>query len=185
MEFFVYGRDRPGAFPLKLSLSEEHWAFMDGYGEAMVARGPTLIGHDDDAESTGSLHIVDLPDVRAAHAFAYDEPYYRAGLFESVLLCRFRNVLGRTMWDFTGAVAGYNRFLVLAMGGSGPAPAASAHLIASGELLALDGVARLGRAALVEAPDRESAAALLPAGGDDLVEVHPWRFGGRPAARGR
>ena len=26
---------------------------------------------------------------------------------------RFRNMLGRTMWDFTGAVAGYRRFLIL------------------------------------------------------------------------
>src|SRR6266545_1330646 len=54
--------------------------------------------------------------------FAYEEPYYRAGVFGSLLLCRFRNVLGRTMWDFTEAVDGYGRFLVITMDESDPAP---------------------------------------------------------------
>ncbi|GGP79884.1 YciI family protein [Streptosporangium pseudovulgare] len=182
MEYFVYGRDRPGTFGLKVRLSEEHWSFMDGYAELLVARGPTMTGHGDGAEPTGSLHIVDLPDTEAARTFAYEEPYHRAGIFESVLLCRFRNVLGRTMWEFTDAVDDYGRFLVIAMGESAPAPVTSKHLIVHGELLSLDGETRLGQAALVEAPDREAAAALLPSGGDDgRTEAHPWRFGGRPA----
>jgi uncharacterized protein len=180
VEFFVYGRDRPGAFPLKMSLSEDHWSFMDGYAKVLVARGPTLTG--DGAESTGSLHIVDLPGVDAAHTFAYEEPYYRAGVFESVLLCRFGNLLGRTMWDFTGPVDGYGRFLVITMGEPGPPPITSEDLIVYGDLLALDGEARLGRAAVVQAPNREAATALLPAG-DGHTEVHPWRAGGRPAQR--
>jgi uncharacterized protein YciI len=183
VEYFVYGRDRPGAFQLKMSLTDDHWFFMDGYGEVMVARGPTLTGDGGDAESTGSLHIVDLPDAEAARTFAYEEPYYRAGVFGSVLLYRFHNLLGRTMWDFTEAVDGYRRFLIITMDGSDSPPIASKHLIVYGDLLALDGEARLGRAAVVEAPDREAAAALLPAGDDGHTEVHPWRFGGRPAQR--
>ncbi|MEU0571706.1 YciI family protein [Nonomuraea sp. NPDC005983] len=183
MEYFVYGRDRPGAFELKVSLNDDHWSFMDGYGELLVARGPTLTGDGDEAESTGSLHIVDLPNAEAARTFAYEEPYYRAGVFESVLLCRFHNVLGRTMWDFTEAVDGYGRFLVITTDESDPAPVTSKHLIVYGDLLALDGEARLGRAALVEAPDHEAAATLLPASGG-RTEVRPWRFGGRPAQRG-
>ncbi|MGJ6963771.1 hypothetical protein ACSDR0_17850 [Streptosporangium sp. G11] len=67
------------------------------------------------------------------------------------------------------------------MGESNPAPATSRHMIVYGELLALDDEARLGRAAIAEAPDREAAATLLPTGGDGRAEVHPWRFGGRPA----
>jgi uncharacterized protein YciI len=180
VEFFVYGRDRPGAFALKVSLSEDHWSFMDGYGKLLIARGPTLTG--DGAESTGSLHIVDLPDVDAAYTFAYEEPYYRAGAFESVLLCRFHNVLGRTMGDFTDTVDGDSRFLVITMGKPGPAALTSKHLIVYGDLLALDDEAPLGRAALVQAPNREAAATLLPAG-DGPTEVHPWRAGGRPAQR--
>ena len=179
MQFFVYGRDRPGSFPLKLRLSEEHWSFLDSYDGRLVARGPTLT--DDGAESTGSLHIVDLPDAGAACTFAYDEPYHRAGVFASVLLCRFVNITGRTMDEFTGAVENHGRFLVLAMGDPHPAPAVTRHMIVCGDLLALDDDTRLGRAALLEAPDRRTAAAALPMDGPGRPEVLPWRVGGRPA----
>jgi uncharacterized protein YciI len=172
MEYFVYGRDRVGAGGLKERLGEEHWAFMDRYDDRLIARGPTLTGQDDDAESTGSLHIVELPDLEAAQEFAYEEPYYRAGVFESVLIYRFINTSGRTMWEFTDAVDGYGRYLATAMG-EVPAPPESKHLIVYGELL--DGEAPIGRAALVEAPDQQSAANLLPG----TTEVHPWTFGGR------
>jgi uncharacterized protein YciI len=175
MEYFVYGRDRAGTGELKESLTPEHWTFMDGYGDRLIARGPTLTGQDDDAESTGSLHIVDLPNAEAAKAFAYEEPYYRGGAFESVQLYRFNNISGRTMWEFTEAVEGYGRYLVIAMGESVPAPTASQHLIVYGELLTLDGEARLGWAATVEAPDEEAATKLLPGNS----EVLPWCFGGR------
>jgi hypothetical protein len=56
-------------------------------------------------------------------------------------------------------------------------------VIVYGELLALEGEARLGRAAMVEAPDLATAATMLPAVGDGRLEVHHWRFGGRPAQR--
>lgn len=180
MEYFVYGRDLPGTFGLKMRLTEEHWAFMDGYGEQLIARGPTLTGPDDEAESTGSMHIVDLPDVEAARAFAFDEPYYRGGVFESVLVYRFHNALGRTMWDFTDAVDEYSRFLLLTLDETAPAPAPSRHLIVYGDLLALDTDVRLGRVALVEAPDQAAAATLLPPGANGHTEVHHWSFGGRP-----
>jgi uncharacterized protein len=181
VEYFVYGRDRVGTSGLKQSLSEEHWSFMDGYGELLIARGPTLTGPDDEDESTGSLHIVDLPDAEAARRFAYEEPYYRAGVFESVLLCRFHNILGHTMWDFTEAVDGYSRFLLITMDTSTPAPPTSKHLIVYGELLALDDDIRLGWAAALEAPTREAAATLLP--GNTNAEVHHWTFGGRPTTQ--
>lgn len=170
MEYFVYGRDRPGGFDVKVSLNEEHWAFMDKY--VLIARGPTLT--EDGEETTGSLHIVDLPDVEAVRAFAYNEPYYRAGAFESVLLARFRKHIGSTMWDFANAFEGYGRYLVLTE--DEPRPLTSKHVIMYGDLLDLDDDAHLGRAALVEAPDAEAAAVLVSAA---VADVHPWEFGGR------
>jgi uncharacterized protein YciI len=175
MEYFVYGRDRAGADGLKERLCEEHWAFMDRYDDRLIARGPTLTSQDDDAGSTGSLHIVDLADLEALKSFAYDEPYYRAGAFESIDLHRFTNTSGRTMWEFTETVDGYGRYLVIAMGADVPEPAASNHLIVYGELHTLDGSSLVGRAATVEAPDARTAANLLPG----ATEVHPWTFGGR------
>ncbi|MET7277738.1 YciI family protein [Kribbella sp. NPDC005582] len=172
MQYFVYGRDRTGAGELKGRLTPEHWAFMDGYAAELIARGPTLT--PDGEDTTGSLHIIDLPTLEAVKTFAYDDPYYRAGVFESVLITRFRNHTGATMWDFANAVDGYHRYLVHT--DDAPRPLTSPHLILYGDLLALDADEHLGRAVLLEAPDAVAAAALADA---DLAQVHPWTFGGR------
>ena len=52
------------------------------------------------------MHIVDLPYPAAARAFAFYEPNYQAGVYRHVLLRRWRNLLGRTMWDFPGGRVG-------------------------------------------------------------------------------
>ena len=91
---------------------------MDRYAKEMIARGPTLA--DDGETPTGSVHIVDLPDAVAARAFAFDEPNYQAGVYRDVLLRRWRNLLGRTMWDFPGGRTGGNRYLVLGLGAGRP-----------------------------------------------------------------
>jgi hypothetical protein len=171
MEYFVYGRDQVDGFEIKVALNEEHWSFMDGYADGLIARGPTLT--EDGARTTGSVHIVELPDDEAVRSFAYDEPYFRAGAFETVEIYRFRNRLqGRTMWDFAGSVERYGRYLVLTKDAS--RPLASEHLIMYGDLL--DGDAHVGRAALLEAPSAEAAAVLIQASD---AEVHRWEFGGR------
>jgi uncharacterized protein len=182
MEFFCYHRDRPGSAELRDELSEEHWAYMDRYAAQMIARGPTLAG---DGTSTGSVHIVALPGPAAARAFAFDEPNYQAGIYRDVLLRRWRNALGRTMWDFPGGRTGGNRYLVLGLGAGQAAdlavPPDRDELIAYGPLLADAGTIWLGTAALVRAPDPESARAVLTRDRYADIEVHDWQFGGRPS----
>ncbi|MER7209450.1 YciI family protein [Streptosporangium sp. NPDC000239] len=180
MEFFCYHRDRPGSVALRHELLEEHWSYMDRYAAEMIARGPTF---DDDDTPTGSVHIVDLPDPAAARAFAFDEPGYQAGAYRDVLLRRWRNTLGRTMWDFPGGRTGGDRYLVLGLGSGQPAdlavPAARDGLISYGPLLSDDGESWLGTAALVRAPDADTARAVLTPDGYAGIEVHNWCFGGR------
>ncbi|MGA4686542.1 YciI family protein [Micromonospora sp. AB353] len=182
MEFFCYHRDRLGSAPLRQKLIEEHWAYMDGYAEQMIARGPTLA---DDGSPTGSVHILGLPGPAAARAFAFDEPNYQAGAYRDVMLRRWRNMLGRTMWEFTGGRRGGNRYLVLGLGpeqGAGPVlPQRQDELIAYGPLLSDDGVRWLGTAALVRAVDSDEARAVLAADRYAELEVQNWTFGGRPA----
>ena len=130
---------------------------------------------------TGSVHILDLPDPAAARAFAFDEPGYQAGAYRDVLLRRWRNALGRTMWDFAGGDA--DRFLVL--GFTEPAahadvPPLGDQLIASGPLLSDDGRFVLGAAVLLAASDAEAARSVLAADRYVGIEVHEWQFGGRP-----
>lgn len=181
MEFFCYHRDRPDSLPLRERLVEEHWSYMDLFDERLIARGPTFAA--DGETPTGSVHIVDLPDPAAARAFAFDEPNYQAGVYRDVLLRRWRNLLGRTMWDFPGGRSEGNRYLVLGLGPDGtsePAgPPENDELIAYGPLLSDDGTVRVGTAALVRAPDASTARAVLKPDGYADVEVHDWEFGGR------
>jgi len=76
----------------------------------MIARGPTFTG---DQRLTGSVHILDLADRAAARAFAFEEPGYQAGAYRDVLLRRWHNSLGRSMWDFSGGHGGGKQYLVL------------------------------------------------------------------------
>ncbi|MFF4492070.1 YciI family protein [Streptomyces sp. NPDC001544] len=181
MEFFCHHRDRPGSSALRDELLEEHWSYMDRYAKELIARGPTLT--DDGETATGSVHIVDLPDAAAARAFAFDEPNHQAGVYRDVLLRRWRNMLGRTMWDFPGGRTGGNRYLVIGLGAGQAAdlavPAGRDELIAYGPLLSDDGTAWLGTAALLRASDRRTARAVLTPDRYADIEVHNWQFGGR------
>jgi hypothetical protein len=166
---------------LRDELVEEHWSYMDRFQAGLIARGPTLAGDGD--TPTGSVHIVGLPDSAAARAFAFDEPNYQAGVYRDVLLRRWRNLLGRTMWDFPGGRDGGRRFLVLGLGAGEAAdtavPPGRDELIAYGPLLSDDGAAWLGTAALIRAPDPAAARAVLTQDRYAAVEVHNWQFGGR------
>ncbi|GIF46396.1 hypothetical protein DFJ67_4947 [Asanoa ferruginea] len=182
MEFFVYHRDRAGSVPLREKLAEAHWSYMDGFAEQLIARGPTF--HADGETPSGSVHIVDLPNPAAARAFALDEPNNQAGVYTpDVLVRRWRNTLGRTMWEFTGDRTEGTHYLVLGHG-QGPAadltpPADQGRLIAYGPLLAYDGTTWLGTAALLHAANTEEARAVLTTDRYADVEVHSWTFGGR------
>ncbi|MFI6542938.1 YciI family protein [Streptomyces prunicolor] len=183
MEFLCHHRDRPGSLALRDALVEDHWSYMDRYAKELIARGPTL--SDDGDTPTGSVHILDLPDPAAARAFAFGEPNYQAGVYRDVLLRRWRNMLGRTMWDFPGGRTGGNRYLVLGLG-TGQAvdlapPPGSDELIAYGPLLSDDGASWLGTAALLRAPDPGTARAVLTRDRYADIEVHNWQFGGRPS----
>ena len=154
---------------------------MDRYATEMIARGPTLAR--DRETPTGSVHIVDLPDAGAARAFAFDEPNYQAGVYRDVLLRRWHNTLGRTMWDFRGGPEDGNRYLVLGLGEGQPADLAPTadrdELIVYGPLLSDDGSCWLGTAVLLRAPDLAAARAVLTADRYAEIEVHDWQFGGR------
>ncbi|GHF56306.1 YciI family protein [Streptomyces griseosporeus] len=181
MEFFCYHRDRPGSAALRSELLEEHWSYMDRFAEELIARGPTFA--EDGETPSGSVHIVDLPDAAAARAFAFEEPVYQAGGYRDVLLRRWRNLLGRTMWEFPGGRTGGDRYLVLGLGSGEPADVAPPpdrdELIAYGPLLSDDGTAWLGTAVLLRAPDAATARAVLTEDRYAHIEVHDWEFGGR------
>jgi hypothetical protein len=154
---------------------------MDPFAERMTARGPSLAADRD--TWTGSLHIVDLPDDRAAREFVEREPYNRAGMFAGHLVARFENLLGRTMWEFPEDPS-EPRFLVIAHRPVAFTDLPDERLIFHGALSTLETGASAGVALALQAPGREAVEALLGEGplrpGEDIdLEIHDWEFGGR------
>jgi uncharacterized protein len=195
IEFFVYSRAAPSAADIEddPALHEEHWSYMDRFADGMIARGPTLAA--DRTTWTGSLHIVALTSVAAAHQFVAREPYNRAGLLQQHLIRRFNNLLGRTMWESPGG-SDDPRFLVIAhapaeAGEYAPAvpltdltALAPERLIVHGELLTLDEGRPVGVVLALQAPTRLAVDASLRSGEARLdecfdVQIHDWEFGGR------
>jgi hypothetical protein len=190
LDFFVYSRDASDTAGLRddQELLEEHWSYMERFAESMIARGPTL---DTDRETaTGSLHVLALPSVDAAREFVALEPNNRAGVYVEHLVSRFENLLGRSMWEFSGQPA-EPRFLII--GRSDLARPVSAEtlpagllerLVLYGALTTLEGAEPVGVALALQAPDREAVDALIEdewtgLGAFSEVEVHNWEFGGR------
>ena len=143
----------------------------------MIARGPTLVT-DNDQAMTGSVHIVDLPDASTADYFAYQDPYYQAGIFDEVLILRWRNSLQRSTLQQSNLRQ--HQLDYLAEKGF------SDRLIVCGPLLSNDGTEWRGTALMVELADRTLVGSMMAegpyaeAGLYERVEIHDWRFGGRP-----
>jgi hypothetical protein len=153
---------------------------MDRFADGMIARGPTL--GVDRVTWTGSVHIVDLPSADAAREFVGREPYNRAGLFESHVIRRFKNLLGRTMWEAPGESDDPRFLLILEAGEQDFTAPARERLIVYGELLTPDEARPAGVVLALQAPTREAVDALLRQPGLEAhfdVQILDWEFGGR------
>lgn len=89
------------------------------------------------------------------------------------------------MWEFPGGREGGNQYLVMDLG-TGPGanlavPRDRDELIALGPLLSNDGGTWLGTAALLRAPDPETARGVLISDAYAHIEVHNWQLDGRPS----
>lgn len=73
--------DKPGALQIRLDNRADHLAFLKAMGDKLKAAGPFL---DDDGGMTGSLVVIEAANRDEALAVASEDPYARAGLFESV-----------------------------------------------------------------------------------------------------
>lgn len=82
--------DRPGHADLRRDTRAEHLAYVARTGVVTMA-GPFL---DEDGGMIGSLIVLEVDDRAAAEAWAADDPYARAGLFESVSVQRWNKVVG-------------------------------------------------------------------------------------------
>ncbi len=85
----LIARDKAGALQTRLDNRAAHLAYIDDT-EVVAQAGPLL---DGDA-MIGSLVILDVENLAAAEAWAANDPYALAGLFDSVELIPWKKVIG-------------------------------------------------------------------------------------------
>ena len=99
MLYIIYQVDRPDGAPVRTANREAHSAYLEKHRDIRVLGGALLA--DDNTTRTGSVLIINVPDRAAAEAFSRDEPFRKAGLFQSVTITRMR----RGQWNPAAAPA--------------------------------------------------------------------------------
>ena len=82
-------KDKPGALQIRKDTRDAHLEYLKATGTVSQA-GPLL---NDDGEMIGSLIILDVTDKSAAEDWAANDPYAKAGLFDSVTLTAWKKVI--------------------------------------------------------------------------------------------
>lgn len=73
--------DHPNSVDVRMANRAEHLAYLDALGDRLKMAGPFL---SDDGKPSGSLVVIEATSRDAAQVVAEEDPYARAGLFESV-----------------------------------------------------------------------------------------------------
>lgn len=91
MLFMITCWDKPGREPLRMETRSKHLEYLERFKDRVLAVGP--LQSDDGTAMIGSLLLMDFADRQAAEAFTADDPYARAGLFESVIVRRWKKIM--------------------------------------------------------------------------------------------
>jgi uncharacterized protein YciI len=83
--------DKPGALDARMGAREAHLAYVRERPHEMRLGGPFL---DEAGQMIGSLIIIEVADFDAAKAWAANDPYGKAGVFQSVDIRPFRVTVG-------------------------------------------------------------------------------------------
>jgi len=88
--FALICRDKAGHLEVRKANREAHLAYLAKTGVVQQA-GPVL---DEGGAMCGSLLILEVADKTDAEAWAADDPYAKAGLFETVSILAWNRVVG-------------------------------------------------------------------------------------------
>ena len=93
MLFMIQCFDKADSLELRKATRERHLAYAASAGERLKFGGP-MMASEEDMTPTGSLLLLDAASEAAAHLFAENDPYKKAGLFEKVTIKPLVSVLG-------------------------------------------------------------------------------------------
>ena len=91
MLFSIYALDKPDSLELRLANRPAHFDYVNETGR-LKAGGPLLT--PDGETMIGSLIILEAEDLDAARAWSEEDPYTKAGLFQSVDIRPWKWVVG-------------------------------------------------------------------------------------------
>lgn len=86
----LIAHDKQGALQTRKDNRDAHLAYIKATGVVQQA-GPLMT---EAGEMAGSLVILDVVDMAAARDWADNDPYAKAGLFETVTLTHWNRVIG-------------------------------------------------------------------------------------------
>jgi uncharacterized protein YciI len=90
--FALYCVDKPNSLELRMANREAHLAYVGGFRDQLRLAGPML---DEGGDMAGSIILLEMETLAQAQAFAADDPYNKAGLFDRVDVTAFRPTLGK------------------------------------------------------------------------------------------
>ncbi len=100
MLFAILCTDKTDAGAIRAENRSRHLEYLDGFGEKVLLGGPTLA--EDGTTPTGSFLLIEAEDRAAAEDFCTNDPYAKAGLFESVVIKPWRKVIANPLPDCSG-----------------------------------------------------------------------------------
>jgi uncharacterized protein YciI len=81
MLFALICTDKPNSLEIRMAARPDHVAFLKSLGDKLKIAGPFL---GTDEKMNGSLVVIKADNLAAAKAIAAQDPYAKAGLFQSV-----------------------------------------------------------------------------------------------------
>lgn len=90
MRVALFCKDKPGALPIRQENRPAHLDHIRDSGVVEMA-GPLLT---EAGEMCGSLVVLQVETLAQAQDWAANDPYARAGLFESVQIIEWKKVIG-------------------------------------------------------------------------------------------
>jgi uncharacterized protein len=88
MPYVIITRDKPNSLDLRNKVRAEHIEFLDRNKHRLMAAGAMI--EDDGTGGRGGVIIVDTDDRKEAEEFIAADPFTKAGLFENVVVTRWR-----------------------------------------------------------------------------------------------
>lgn len=92
MLYMIHGIDKTDADGVRAANNKAHRQYVAKFKNSLVCAGPTL--SEDGETKTGTIIMIDMQDRDTVDSFVKNDPYVKAGLFESLTVQPWRRIDG-------------------------------------------------------------------------------------------